>query len=578
MNKLIKISKSEANIIFWYIIFFLTLGLFMSFSLTRIQQPIAQDELHWLVAAETFYTNGIPRRYSHPGIADYSPHLYLHSIVLAFRLFGKSETIARLPGVMFVLLAIIMVFFITKSFSQGNRIERIQLATLSSLLCATSPAIIQASIIIDIDNTILIPAVLFLYWAFVKYQQNGDKKWAILIVLAVAVTLWGRVTTPIIIVFLLFFYILVSKSELKRKIISIIAIFSGALLFVVSWYVYCGATNVSFLAPFNYTMIRISHQYYTHDLTFSQILLSLFSLTLWLGILSSLLFIVICWLTIQRYKRQLKNSEIRLEDIFLWSGVIIVLCYTLMEGVNFGYPKYQIPGIPLLYIFICLTLSHYGVNFVNVRLRGFFILLIVACVVQIFIGDFIYILRYTLRNAIAFMSPSYPILEALLLKIGILLVVFVIMFVICLRSLPKKAWLLVLILFSVSTNIGTAFLQSTANYSTGYNYGVQGTIESTQYIRKKVPLHSSVLAPDEIIYYLKLPKSPYLCSTLWTNVDELRKRLADKNTSALVYSIATNTVLQVQTMSTNKAIQNVLHQDFAQTKIGSYIIWVRKYY
>lgn len=573
---MIKIKKIGTNIIFWYIIFFVALGLFIVFSLTRIQRPVAEDELHWLVAAKTLYAEGIPRQYLFPDhIAAFSPHLYLHSVVLAFRLFGESEAVARLPGVISGLLTIIMVFFITKSFSQGSQAERVQWAALSSLLYALTPAIIQGSVIIDIDNTILIPAVLFLYGAFAKYQQEKDTRWVILTGLAMATALWVRVTTPTIVAFLLSFYVLVSKNALKRKLILISAILSGAFLFVVSWYLYCSATGTPFCEPFTYTLGAFQGRVQSSgDLILFRVSRSLIPLTLWLGVFPSLLFLVI---TIQKCKRYLKNPEIHLEDIFLWGGVILILGYTLIGGAPFGYPKYHSPAIPLLYIFVGLALSQSKVNFINTRLKVIFIIVFVAFVVQnLVVGDLLYIFRYTLRNTIAFMLPLYPIWKSIALKISLFSVAFVIMFVICLRSSFKKEWILLLILFSIGTNMGTAFLQSTVNYYTGYNYGGQGTIKTAQYIREKVPLQSVVLAPREITYYLNLPKSSYLSNALWTDTDELRRRLAHKNTSALVYSIVTNTIQQIQTISTNKVIQELLHQDFDQTKIGDYTIWIRK--
>ena len=157
-------------------------------------------------------------------------------------------------------------------------------------------------------------------------------------------------------------------------------------------------------------------------------------------------------------------------------------------------------------------------------------------------------------------------------------IIFAVTFAICLKTSFKKVWILLLILFSIGTSMGTSLIQSTANYHTGYNYGGEGTIEAAQFIRENVPAQSVVFAPSEIIYYLKLPKSPHLLNPLWTDISELRKRLADKNTSALAYSIATNTTRQVQTISFTKEIQELLHQDFDQTKIKNYTIWIRTGY
>jgi hypothetical protein len=375
---------------------------------------------------------------------------------------------------------------------------------------------------------------------------------------------------------LLSLYVFISKGNLRSKLLFIASLLVGTLLFTVSWRLYCSITGVPFLRPFTYAIEAFQHN--RSQSSSGLMLRSLISLILWVGIFPSLLLLVI---TIRRCRRYRKSPGIRLEDIFLWIGVVFILGYTLIGSASFGYPKYHSPAIPLLYIFVGLVLSRSKLDLLNGRSKVVFISIVVvvfaAFIIQtLVVGDLLYVYRYTLRNAIAFGLPLYPVLKSTALKMGIFSVAFIIVFVICSRALLKKAWILPLILLSVGANIGTAFLQSTANYYTGYNYGGQGTIETVQYIRQKVPLQSVVLAPSEIIYYLKLPKSPHLSNALWTDTNELTRRLTDKNTSALAYSIVTNTIQQIQTIHSNGTIQEFLHRHFRRTEIGSYIIWIRE--
>lgn len=574
---MINTKDVKANRVIWYIIFFVALAFFTILSFKRIQQSVTQDELHWLIAAETLYTDGIPRHLIYPDtVVVYSPYLYLYSIVTAFKLFGESEFVAHLPGILSGLITIVMVFLITRSLSQGNKVERVQWAAVSSLLYAATPAVIQGSAIIDIDNTVLVPAILFLYLTFVKYQQKKNYTWAMFTGLAMSITLWGRITTPPIAAFLLSFYILVSKNELKAKLIFFSAILSGVFLFVTTWYLYCSITDIPFSGTFAYTLSAFQGK--SNSLTLSQLLQNLIYLILWLGIFPAILFIII---TIQRCMRYFKKPEICLEDIFLWSGVVLMLGYTLVGGAICGYPKYHSPAIPLLYIYVGIILSQSGLNFENIHLKvvAIIVIIVIAFVVQtMVIGDLLYIFRYTLRNASAFSLPLYPVLKDIVFKVGLFFTLFAILFVICLRAISKRVWFLLLILFSLGTIVGTSLIQSSVTYHTGYNYGVEGTIEAAQHIRERVPSQSVVFAPSEIIYYLKLPKSPYLRDHFWTDINKLKKHLADKSTSALAYSTATNTIQQIQMLSSNKDILELLNKDYYQTKIRSYIIWIRKGY
>lgn len=570
---MINTETTRTNLCFWYIILLLALGLFSAFSLSRIQQPVTQDELNWLIASKTYYADGAPLHLISNNVVIYSPYLYLHSVVTAFRLFGESDIVARLPGIFCGLIAIIMVFVITKSLSQGNQAKRVKWAAISSLLYAITPAVIQGAAIIDIDNTILVPAILFLCWTFLRYLQEENYTWAMLMGLALSIAMWARITTPPVIVLILSFYILISKNAIKTKLIFFCAVFSGVFLFVASWYLYCYSTDILFWGPFEYTLG--SFQGKTGHFTLSYISQNMIYLILWLGMFSSLLFIII---VIERCKRYIKRPSINQEDIFLWIGAALILGYTFVGGTLFGYPKYHSPAIPLLYIYVCIVLSRYK-EFENIHSKAVLSIVVIALAFVIrflVIGDLLYVFRHSLRNAIAFALPLSPILINIAVKISLFILIFATIFAIFSWTSFRKAWLLLLVLFVIGTNTGTAVVQNSASYHTGYNYGGEGTIEAAQFIRKNVPTQSFVFAPSEIIYYLKLPKSKHLPNPIWTDMNELRKRLADKNTSALVYSIATNTALQIQLISSTKEIQELLHHDFDQTKIKNYTIWIRK--
>jgi hypothetical protein len=90
-----------------------------------------------------------------------------------------------------------------------------------------------------------------------------------------------------------------------------------------------------------------------------------------------------------------------------------------------------------------------------------------------------------------------------------------------------------------------------------------------------MPPEGIVIAPSEIIYYLNLPNSRHIPNTLWTDAKELVKRLNNPNSTALVYSIPTNTIEQVKTITFNSTLQETLNRNYKRITTGSYIIWMR---
>ena len=87
--------------------------------------------------------------------------------------------------------------------------------------------------------------------------------------------------------------------------------------------------QISLFGVFIYTLSSFQGK---GHLTLSQLLQNLVCLILWLGIFPSLLFIIF---TIQRCISCLRKPEVCLKDIFLWSGVVLVIGYTLVGGAIF---------------------------------------------------------------------------------------------------------------------------------------------------------------------------------------------------------------------------------------------------
>jgi 4-amino-4-deoxy-L-arabinose transferase-like glycosyltransferase len=551
------------------------LGLFTLLSGAHIQQPIAQDDLWNMVAAETYYETGIPQKYdTQKRMGTEHPELYLQMLVLSFRLFGASEVSARLPGIVSGWLAIILVFLVTNSMARGDRIERFRWASAASFLYALTPGLIQGVLILGIDNTILIPCVIFLCWMFVRHQQEEKRQWAILAGLTVAIALWARVTTSLVVVAMLCVYACFGRNGLKTKLTGICALFAGIALFFVTWYAYCLALNVPFEGPFTYTQQTFMDK--VNDWSASQIALNALFFTLWVGLFPLVLLGIAL---VRRGRVFLRETKIFPEDAFLLCGLSLGMGYLFIGGAIFGYPKYQAPAVPLLYIFsgVMLSRAHSG-SATSVGKQKLIApaLVIVAGFIQIFtMGDWIYVFRYQVREALAFMSSAYPVIwKGIAISAALFFVAYGLLFALARRFSWKPCALFYV--FSLGSCLGVSFLQYAAAYQTGYGYGGRGTVEVAEYVRTRVPAKRLAIVPNEVNYYLKHSHSPYWHNSLWTDQARLVRLLADQTTSGFAYSIATNTVSQIQTILGSQAIQNLLQHDYERKTIGTYSVWIRK--
>jgi len=236
------------------------------------------------------------------------------------------------------------------------------------------------------------------------------------------------------------------------------------------------------------------------------------------------------------------------------------------------------PGIPLIYIYIGVVLSQWKFDPGNHRLLKIVTISVPVFAIQVFlVGDVIYVIRYSLRESLALMQPPYQdILKIIASKAIVFVFAYAILFVACLRLSFKENMVGLLLIFSLGLNMGTSYLQSTADYYIGYNYGGKGTREAARYIRDRVPSKSIIIALSELIYYLNLTNSKHISNPMWTDTDEIKRRLTNQNTSGLAYSITTNTVNQIKIISRYKTIQELLRENYDQTKIGTFMVWLRK--
>lgn len=570
-------TQTEPSKRFWYVVLTAALATFSALVLGRIRQSLAQDELHYFVAAQTLNETGVPRQYASLDlVVDYSPHLYAHTVALMFRLFGESEAVARLPGVASGVVAIVMVFLITKSLLRGRGIDGIRLAALVSLLYATTPMLIQGSAIVDIDNTILVPALLGLYWSFFQYIQEPSRTWAVVIALAMAVSLWSRVTTPFIAGVLLVGYLVASNAGLRIKAVAVSAVLSGAFLFLITWYLYSALLDVPFLGPFAYAgdafLQRIRP---SRGLNLGQVFQNAVYLGLWVGVFP----LVLVGLAVkERGVAILKRAGLQPSDLSLASGVVLVVGYAVVGGATFGFPKYHGPAIPLLYCAVGVILSskiRLGArDLINI---GAVAVVLSSAVIQLAVmGDMLYALRYGLREAVAFALPTFPaVLKGIGLRVVLAGIAYSLISVVVLRGAPQMGLAGLLLLLSLGTNTGLAMVQAAGSYQTGYNYGLQGTLETAHYIRKRIPQGSQVIAPSEVVHYLAMPSVRHLPNRLWTSAEELQGLLENSQTAALTYSVGTNTIRQIQTISRSGGIQRLLAEHFVRVTIGSYVVWIR---
>lgn len=574
-----EVEEKKRGTLVWYGLLVFAVSFYLYSVLSRLGQPLAKDELHWLVSAKSLLTTGRPTTYFASEEMSYgsSPHVYLYSLKTAFDLFGMNDSVARLPGIVSGLVALLFIFLMTKHLIKTKE-ARIPWAVLATFLYATTPAVIQGTLIPEADNTLLIPSILLVFFSFVKYQQEEKIGWAFVMGLLAALSLGIRITTPPLLFGLLTAFALARKSSFKTKLVTLGTLLCGVLVASALWFLYCKVKTIPSFFTLDYT--REVFQYRMSEaggFRLDTLLQGLTYLILWVGPWSSLLLLS---LAIWRGGRLLKDRRLELSDIFLAGGLVILVGYTLIGGLPFGFPKYHSPGLALMFVFgaVCLPQCSQS-DFSRVSLRQAALVVASAFLIQLFIiHDPLYTLRYELREAAAFASPSVSqtVAKGFVFRIALSSLLFALLWLPLRKFSSAKGGHLFLILFALGSNMGLCWLQNSKGYQTGYDYGVRGTVEVAEWLKPRLKRGDFVMAPSEVLYYLDAPRSFHLLDRAWNDLGELTRILSDPGTVAFTYSIATHPVDQLRRFLGYEPLQELLHREFDRLTIGSFTVWIRK--
>ncbi len=552
---------------------------FLFFALAHIRRPFGQEDLHWFGPARSLQLGNAPMTFDNPDVVwvDH-PHFYLRCLIAAFRLFGISEASARMPGILSGVIAILLIFIIIKD-SSPDRDRPTAWAFLFALQYALTPAVAVGSIYVVNDNTVLVPAITLLLYAFTRFSINATWTSGAALASMTALSLWIRISTPLAIIPLLALHTLAFNKSGRKRLWGIGALAAGTALFALSWGLYCNITGTSFAKPLSYTLGAILFR--ARDAAPGQgpaSLQSLIYLVLWLGPFSVLLFTLAA---ARRAAEFLRDKKPHMEDLFGAGGILLMAVYTA-AGPIFGFPRYQSPAFPLISIFMGIALCRWEKHPEHIPLGGIAGVALAAFAIQIgTLQDVLYLLRYTLRHDAAGITGMRPALNALALRGLAFAAAHGLLALVYLRSSFKGRLLPFLLCLSLGSSLGTGWLQRSAPYYVGYGYGGRGTLEAARYIAAQVPAHGVVLAPDEVLFYTGRYESQYTYTTphsLWSDREALRKRLSDEHTMAFAYSIITNTVGQVRAYRNDPGFALILARDYEPKDIGSYTIWIRKHH
>ena len=158
----------------------------------QLTKPYVYDEAAFAFAGHAVAQSGIPlsnvghMQTETPG--DFSqrfnwalwhPPLYVFLLGNAFRLWGESETVARLVGVACNALAALLVFLtalvvLWRDGAGQRRRAAPVFAAVGAALYLTNPFVVQSALLLDIDGTVLVASIALLAFLYVLFLRFGN--------------------------------------------------------------------------------------------------------------------------------------------------------------------------------------------------------------------------------------------------------------------------------------------------------------------------------------------------------------------------------------------------------------------
>lgn len=390
----------------------------------------------------------------------YHPPIYI-ILLHIFQLFIPDKIIAcQMVGVCSIYLSALLLFRIIKK-NETNSSPLIKYWLI--LLFITFVPIYNSMFLLDIDNTIMVPFLLF----FVNYFLDNVKQtnpWKISLLLVLL--FWIKeVMYPPIIIFV--FIIIIIEFGIKNGFKKFLQIFIiSILLSVITYGLYShlllnnwGAIAFNGEKLFGKVTTAGSH---TDPFKFSlDSFKGLISIMLWLN---PLLFFVII-INLKKNLSSYKNKYYLLFTIIY--GFVLLVAW----GNPGGYIKYHIPLIPFLFF---LLYPAFIEMFASVN-KKFILALLILTIGYYCSGDYLY--QIYIMSTTRISNPKF-----LFLFIALYLLVPVLGMILFHISKKIKVSTVALI-FLIAQNFGLLGNQILADYSTTYNYGDRGIYEVINFLK-----------------------------------------------------------------------------------------------
>ena len=467
----------------------LVIALYLAITVVQLGEPLVIDEMEFPRLAEGVADTARPVYYrgeetpAAKGI--YHPPLYAYTLGAWVAVFGFSEEVVRLFGVLLMIGTAWVGTRIVRLLDVAGRWGRPLFLSLFLL----HPYVIQSALLPDIDGTVLLFATVLLFYEVTRACSRNESartsglRLGLVLALAFAAKLTSVIVLPAV------FIGLALGVGVKRALtLTGLAILIGSSVFLVAWWVVATLTGLSFAYPFEFTMQSGLKggvgQVGIRDLI--QRLIPAPYSTYWLGLLLPSMAVLGTGVVISQWRT---HPSRRVAFMFAIWSIGIYCFFSLITGPPFGFPKYYIAALPTMALLGVIAMEWAKERVTNRRFAILSGLVLVAGITALAAWQLARVSddgRYSwpgLLWTVALVALSAAGLTALLKTRG--------------RWIAPMA-IAAFFVATISYNISMAAVQAADTRSVRYFPGEVGFDETVRYLQNAVGPEDPILVPKDI--------------------------------------------------------------------------------
>jgi 4-amino-4-deoxy-L-arabinose transferase-like glycosyltransferase len=333
------------------------LGVSLWLIMVSLERPFVYDDVSFVLGARAVAATGWP--YGNQGYllhlywlreqwALWHPPLYIYLLGATVALFGDGERAARSLGVLSLLICSGLAFDLARRMVNehgGGNVRAAVAGVIAVALLVLNPLAIQATAVLDIDNTILMVLVATIVWVALRLPDRWSVRIVVGLALLFALSLWAKMTTPLAVGVALVFVRLFQRTGWRGAVEAATVAALGVVIFAVTW---VGISRVLGL-PIDYTLDVVRNEAIESSASSRDRLVSVAAFVsgvapaiLWIGPFFCLLFVAS---GLRALGNLLRGRGLRASDLLVVLGAAIYLAYVFKLAGNF--PKYHATMLPL---------------------------------------------------------------------------------------------------------------------------------------------------------------------------------------------------------------------------------------